>query len=291
MRGVGRSLLALGLLAGLAAGSVLASGEPVRVLLLSGQNNHDWTATTPELEAILGESGSFEVDVTEEPEALTARSLEPYDVIVSNWNAFGLDPTARAGRAETREAYLDFVRQGKGHVVVHAGSSSFDRLGGLRATHPRDLEDGPDEPRAQPQVPGPDRRRQPPRDRRPRGVHHLRRALEPAWRRGRASRYWPRPSRPRTRREPGNGSPRYWRAGLAGGATSPSSSATTCGRWALPASGPCSDVPSSGPPRERWPPRSGGGARTMVRSPSWAPPDRCGSSAMARTSTPPTSTR
>jgi len=126
MKGTCRSLLALGLLAGLAAGTGSASGEPVRVLLLSGQNNHDWTATTPELEAILGEGGRFAVDVTEEPGALTARSLEPYDVVVSNWNAFGAGPGGAAWSAETREAYLDFVRRGKGHVVVHAGSSSFD---------------------------------------------------------------------------------------------------------------------------------------------------------------------
>ena len=132
MRRVGRHLLPLGLLSGLTTGSAFASGEPVRVLLLSGQNNHEWTATTPELEAILGEGGRFAVDVTEEPEALTARSLEPYDVIVSNWNAFGTDPGSAAWSPETREAYLDFVRQGKGHVVVHAGSSSFDDWGDYR---------------------------------------------------------------------------------------------------------------------------------------------------------------
>jgi len=120
-----RSLLVLGLLASLAAGRAAASGEPVRVLLLSGQNNHDWRATTPELLAILRESGGFVVDVAEEPEILTARSLEPYDVILSNWNAFGLTPQRSVWPAETREAYLGFVRGGKGHVVVHAGSASF----------------------------------------------------------------------------------------------------------------------------------------------------------------------
>jgi type 1 glutamine amidotransferase len=119
-------LLAPALFAGLTAGPAFAWGEPCRVLLLSGQNNHEWTATTPELETILGEGGRFTVDVTEEPGALTARSLEPYDVIVSNWNAFGTGPGSAAWSPETREAYLDFVRRGKGHVVVHAGSSSFD---------------------------------------------------------------------------------------------------------------------------------------------------------------------
>ena len=95
------------------------------MLLLSGQNNHDWRATTPELLAILRESGGFVVDVAEKPEILTARSLQTYDVILSNWNAFGLAPQASGWPAETREAYLGFVRGGKGHVVVHAGSASF----------------------------------------------------------------------------------------------------------------------------------------------------------------------
>ena len=68
---------------------------PIRVLLLSGQNNHDWKTTTPKLEAILEEDGRFEVDVTESPGGLTSSSLEPYDVILSNWNAYrerGLRP-------------------------------------------------------------------------------------------------------------------------------------------------------------------------------------------------------
>jgi type 1 glutamine amidotransferase len=121
-----RLLPALGLLGGLVGGPVAASALPIRVLLLSGQNNHDWKVTTPLLEAILAGDGRLEVDVTEEPGALTARSLEPYDVVVSNWNAYGLEPAATAWPEETREAYLDFVRQGGGHVVVHAGSSSFD---------------------------------------------------------------------------------------------------------------------------------------------------------------------
>jgi type 1 glutamine amidotransferase len=125
LKGVGREFLALGLLAGFAAASASVSAEPIRVLLLSGQNNHDWKATTPQIEAILGEGGRFAVDVTEEPGTLTARALAPYDVLVSNWNAFGLDPLRSEWPRETREAYLDFVRRGKGHVVVHAGSSSF----------------------------------------------------------------------------------------------------------------------------------------------------------------------
>lgn len=101
------------------------AGPAVRVLLLSGQNNHDWKATTPKLKAILEETSRFKVDVSETPGLLTASSLEPYDVILSNWNSFGLGPDAEKWPEEAKRAYLEFVRRGKGHVVVHAGSASF----------------------------------------------------------------------------------------------------------------------------------------------------------------------
>jgi type 1 glutamine amidotransferase len=99
--------------------------EPIRVLVLSGQNNHDWKSTTPKLVAILKESGRFDVSVTEEPGKLTIGFLQPYDVLLSNWNAFGLDPTASEWPEEAKRAYLDFVLKGKGHVAIHAGSASF----------------------------------------------------------------------------------------------------------------------------------------------------------------------
>jgi uncharacterized protein len=99
---------------------------PVRVLLLSGQNNHDWKSTTPALQKILADSGRFAVDVTERPDQCTAETLAKYDVVLSNWNTFSPQGGVTNWPAETRAAFLDFVRGGKGHVVVHAGSSSFN---------------------------------------------------------------------------------------------------------------------------------------------------------------------
>jgi type 1 glutamine amidotransferase len=101
------------------------SAPPIRVLILSGRNNHDWKATTPKLRAILEETGRFKADVTENPATLTAPLLEPYEVILSNWNSFGDGPDAESWPEEAKRAYVDFVRRGNGHVVVHAGSASF----------------------------------------------------------------------------------------------------------------------------------------------------------------------
>ena len=114
-------LLAVGFLINPAA---QAAAPPLRVLIFSGQNNHDWRQTTPKLKKILTTSGRFLVDVTEHPEECTDQSLAPYDVILSNWNTFGT-PAVTNWSTTTRSALLNFVRLGKGFVVVHAGSSSF----------------------------------------------------------------------------------------------------------------------------------------------------------------------
>ena len=118
------------------AGAVEAADAPVRVLIFSGQNNHDWKTTTPKLREILVSSGRFTAEVTERPDRCTAGMLAAYDLILSDWNAWG-DASVKAWPAAARAAFLDFVRSGKGYVSVHAGSSSFydwpeyQQIGGL----------------------------------------------------------------------------------------------------------------------------------------------------------------
>ncbi len=106
-----------------AYGKSKPSGK-ICVLILTGQNNHDWKATTPVLKRILESSGRFVVTVTDHPERCTAQSLKPYDVILSNWNTYGGGPM-KTWPAAARDGIINFVRSGKGFVVVHAGSSSF----------------------------------------------------------------------------------------------------------------------------------------------------------------------
>lgn len=100
-----------------------AAGKPLKVLILTGYNNHDWAGTTAVLRQHLTESGRFDVAVSERPHELTAEDLKAYDVLLSNWNAYGV--AAPEWPASLRAAILAFVKGGKGFVVVHAGSSSF----------------------------------------------------------------------------------------------------------------------------------------------------------------------
>jgi uncharacterized protein len=102
------------------------AGEPVRVLILTGENNHNWKQTTPEFKKILDDAGIFKVEVTDKPWAMTPADFDKYDVLVCNWNNFGKKgPTAAVWSAESRQAFWKFIEDGKGFVCIHAGGSIF----------------------------------------------------------------------------------------------------------------------------------------------------------------------
>lgn len=100
----------------------------VRVLLITGANNHNWKETTPAIMDALQQSGRFEVSVTDAPQDLSVAFLQNFDCLLSNFNTFTsrtMAPRDAHWTDSARKAYIDFVKSGKGHVVVHAGSASF----------------------------------------------------------------------------------------------------------------------------------------------------------------------
>lgn len=109
------------------ASSVDAAAAPaasvrakVPVLLVSGQNNHDWEYTTPKIEAALEATGRFEVDVTLEPAKTLAdaAAIARYRCFVLNYNG------ARWGEAAEKN-FIAAVRGGVGVSVIHAANNAF----------------------------------------------------------------------------------------------------------------------------------------------------------------------
>jgi uncharacterized protein len=103
--------------------SLAAIAAPIKALIVDGQNNHDWKATTPVLKKILEDGGLFAVEVATTPgKNEEMGSFRPhfsqYKVIVSNYNG-------EAWPKETREDFVRFVRRGGGFVAVHAANNSF----------------------------------------------------------------------------------------------------------------------------------------------------------------------
>ena len=95
------------------------SAEAIPVLVVSGQNNHDWKWTTPSLARILEETGRFDVTITYDPKTdlANAAELERYRAFVLDYNGDGWGDAAQS-------AFLDAVKGGTGVVVVHAADNS-----------------------------------------------------------------------------------------------------------------------------------------------------------------------
>lgn len=105
------------------SGRVSNAAEKLKVLIVDGQNNHDWQVTTPLLVKLYDDSGRFTVDVaTSPPERHDMSDFQPkfqdYDVVVSNYNG---DPWSKA----TQDAFQAYVYSGGGFVTVHAADNAF----------------------------------------------------------------------------------------------------------------------------------------------------------------------
>ncbi len=96
----------------------------LRVLIITGENNHDWRGTTPILRQILEETGRFEVRVTEEFRGATEQTLAPYDAVVLNYYE-RRRPELWWG-SQTEQALVSWLRRGKGLVVYHFSVAAFD---------------------------------------------------------------------------------------------------------------------------------------------------------------------
>src|SRR5262245_29141752 len=150
-----KRLLALSLCL-LFARTATAEGPPYKALIIDGQNNHGWQATTPILKKVLEDTKLFTVDVATAPmaprrpqkpkdagnaeqqkkfeEALAKFEAEraeymkamaqfkpkfsDYKVIISNYNG---DRWPR----ETESAFVEYIEHGGGFVSVHAANNSF----------------------------------------------------------------------------------------------------------------------------------------------------------------------
>lgn len=103
----------------------LTAAEPMKALIVDGQNNHAvWPKTTLMMKGFLEETKLFTVDVATAAPKGTDPDFHPefskYDVVISNFG-HGAAPWP----AETQKAFEQYVAGGGGFVVVHAADNSF----------------------------------------------------------------------------------------------------------------------------------------------------------------------
>jgi type 1 glutamine amidotransferase len=123
-----RALLALAICGWMVCGSAVTvrAADPLKLLIIDGQNNHDWKKTTPILQTALEKTGRFQVKVVTSPAsgqpATAWDSFRPkfadFQVVLSNYNG-------ELWPEPVQKDLEQFVSQGGGLVIVHAANNAF----------------------------------------------------------------------------------------------------------------------------------------------------------------------
>ena len=115
--------------------SVSSAEKKLKLLIIDGQNNHNWRSTTPVLTGFLKASGRFTVDVATSPPRVRKATKEKqaeieaqwdkfrpefakYDVILSNYNG-------ELWPKPVQKALEKYISAGGGLVIVHAANNAF----------------------------------------------------------------------------------------------------------------------------------------------------------------------
>lgn len=106
------AVLALGMISWISFPSL--SGFPaspaLKALIVTGQNNHDWKASTPVLKQILEDTGLFEVHVTTSPSS--GDDMAHFKPDFSSYQLVVLDYNGDDWSTATQKAFVEYVRSG-----------------------------------------------------------------------------------------------------------------------------------------------------------------------------------
>ncbi len=97
----------------------------LKALIVDGQNNHgNWPQTTEMMKSYLEQDDLFSVDIARTADKGTDEKFTPkfsdYDVVVSNYNG-------AAWPKSTQKAFVDYIKNGGGLVVIHAADNAFSK--------------------------------------------------------------------------------------------------------------------------------------------------------------------
>jgi len=97
--------------------------EPIKVLIVTGQNNHNWQVSNVAIKQILENSGLFTVDVAVSPAA--GQDMSGFKPDFGAYKVVILDYNGDAWSEATNQAFLDYINVGGGLIVYHAADNTF----------------------------------------------------------------------------------------------------------------------------------------------------------------------
>jgi type 1 glutamine amidotransferase len=112
------------LLAGLLTFFTACKNETVyKTLIITGQNNHNWKASSPVLKQILDETGLFSCEIMTTPEK--GGDMNKFDPDFSRYKLVVIDYNGDSWSEKTKAEFVDYVKNGGGLVIYHAADNSF----------------------------------------------------------------------------------------------------------------------------------------------------------------------
>jgi type 1 glutamine amidotransferase len=102
------------------------SEPPIKTLLVTGFNNHNWQYTSRVHKDTLEGCGRFVVDITDDPKSTLAdaATLSQYQLVVLDYNDSQAKTPQRWGEAAEAN-FVKAVRGGAGVVAIHAADNAF----------------------------------------------------------------------------------------------------------------------------------------------------------------------
>ena len=97
--------------------------QPIKALIISGQNNHNWQVSHQVLQTILNNSTLFEANIALTPEA--GGDMSTFNPDFSAYDVVVLDYNGDRWSAQTDAAFLEYVQAGGGVVIYHAADNAF----------------------------------------------------------------------------------------------------------------------------------------------------------------------
>ena len=99
---------------------------PIRVMIVGGQNNHDWKKTTPYLKELLDKAGHFETVVCNAPPAkATQAQWDAWQPKFREFHCIVLDYNGEMWPDRVKRDFVDYIRAGGGALLIHAANNSF----------------------------------------------------------------------------------------------------------------------------------------------------------------------
>jgi len=116
-------------------------------LIITGQNSHNWQASSPILKQVLDNTGMFACEIVTTPEK--GGDMSTFSPDFSKYRLVVIDYSGDSWSETVRNSFVEYVNNGGGVVIYHAGCSAFpewkeyNEMIGLGGWGGRNEKDGP----------------------------------------------------------------------------------------------------------------------------------------------------